>query len=163
MGYAGSKRRFRVEPYALVAKGVVWYLVGRTRDFRTYRVDRVTDVDITDDRFEREPSFNLEAHWRDVCDNFANRLPEYLVHLRVRGPAVARLGWSSRVLELSEPGETGWHDATIDTESEHEAASIVLSLAPNVIVISPATVAATTNEAARVFASHQSSANPMHT
>src|SRR4051812_23480079 len=33
--YAGNPRRFRIEPYALVAKGVVWYVVARTGHFRT--------------------------------------------------------------------------------------------------------------------------------
>lgn len=54
--YAGNPRRLRLEPYALVAKGVVWYLVGRTHEFRTYRVDRVDDVEIAGERFERWPT-----------------------------------------------------------------------------------------------------------
>lgn len=151
--YAGRPRSFRVEPYALVAKGFVWYLVGRTTGFRTYRVDRVTNVELDDDRFERSRDFKLEEHWRDVCDAFADRLPEYLVRLRVRGPAVGRLQWSARVIDLSEPDDEGWCDATIDTESEPEAISTVLSLAPNVIVIRPATLVARTQQAARAFAS----------
>jgi predicted DNA-binding transcriptional regulator YafY len=151
--YGGRTRSFRVEPYALVAKGMVWYLVARTTQFRTYRVDRVAHVDVTDDRYERSPDFNLEAHWHQVCDEFASALPEYLVRLRVRGPAAARVRWSARVLELGEPDDDGWREAIIDTESEHEAVSVVLSLAPNAMVIGPSSLAATANEAARQFAS----------
>jgi predicted DNA-binding transcriptional regulator YafY len=120
----------------------------------------VTDVEITDDRFERAPDFKLEAHWRDVCDRFESRLPEYLVHLRVRGPAAGRLRWSARVLELGEPDDAGWCDAKIDTESEAEAATIVLSLAPDVIVTSPATLVASTHEAALAFVARQPGAIP---
>lgn len=155
--YGSNPRSFQVEPYALVAKGMVWYLVGRTRGFRTFRVDRVVRVDVTEDRFERQLDFDLRAHWENASSAFEKRFPEFVVDLRVRGPAVARVRWSARVLDLSEPDRTGWCDATIDTESEHEAVSVVLSLAPNVIVLSPTTLATTTSDVARAFASQQGS------
>ena len=149
--YAGRARSFRVEPYALVAKGMVWYLVARTREFRTYRVDRVSRVMLTDARFDREATFDLAAHWERICSEFENRFPEFIVHLRVRGPAAARVRWSARVLELGEPRDAGWQDATIDTENEQEAVSVVLGLAPDVIVVSPTSLARTANEVAHAF------------
>lgn len=158
MRYAGKPRRFRIEPYALVAKGVVWYLIGRTRDFRTFRVDRVDEVEVTAERFERLPEFDLEDHWAQVCDNFADALPQYLARLRVRGSAAARVRWSARVLDLGAPDGDGWRDATIDAESEHEAVAAVLSLAPNVIVVYPRSLAEATREAAGTFAARQASA-----
>jgi len=154
--YAGKPRRLRLEPYALVAKGLVWYLVGRTREFRTYRVDRIDDAEITGEPFERVADFDLAEHWAQVCDDFAASLPEFLAHLRVKGPAANRVRWSARVLDLGNPDRDGWRDATIDTESEHEAISVALSLAPNVIVIAPPSLAAATTEAARAYMSRQS-------
>jgi predicted DNA-binding transcriptional regulator YafY len=151
--YGGNPRSFRIEPYALVAKGTVWYVVGRARDFRTYRLDRVTHVEVMDDRFERMPDFDLEAHWHQVCDDFANALPECRVQLRLRGPATARVRWSARLLELGDPDEHGWRDAVIDTESEREALSVVLGLLPDVIVVGPSSLAAAAYEAAAAFAS----------
>ena len=160
--YAGKPRRFRVEPYALVAKGVVWYLVGRTRDFLTFRVDRVDDVEVTAEPFERLPEFDLDDHWAKVCDDFADALPEYVARLRVRGPAAARVRWSARVVDLGAPDGDGWRDATVDTESEHEAVAVVLSLAPNVIVLDPPSLADAAREAAGTFAAlHESEANQL--
>lgn len=155
--YARKPRRFRLEPYALVAKGLVWYLVGRAREFRTYRVDRIDDVEVTDERFERLPDFDLAEHWSNVCAEFAATLPEFLAHLRVKGPAASRVRWSARVLELGEPDRDGWRDATIDTESHQEAVSVVLSLAPNVVVVAPQSLADATSEAARTHVSQQTS------
>lgn len=156
--YAGKPRRFRVEPYALVAKGVVWYLVGHTRGFRTFRVDRIDDVEVTAEPFVRLPEFDLEAHWAKVCDDFADALPQYLARLKVKGPAAARVRWSARVLDLGPPDGNGWREATIDTESEHEAVAAVLSLAPNVIVLEPPSLAEAVRDAAATFAARQPSA-----
>ena len=151
--YAGRRRRFRTEPYALVAKGVVWYLVGRTTDFRTFRVDRMDEVDVTAEPFERRSDFDLEAHWAQVCDDFADALPSYEARLRVRGSAAARVRWSARVLDLGGPDRDGWRDTTIDTESEREAVAVVLSLAPDVVVLGPPSLADATREAAAAFVS----------
>ena len=115
----------------------MWYLVGRTHDFRTFRVDRVDDVEVTADLFERLPAFDLEDHLAQVCDDFADAPPQYLARLRVRGSAAARVRWSARLLDLGAPDGDGWRDATIDAESHHEAVAVVLSLAPNVIVVEP--------------------------
>lgn len=156
--YGGRPRRFRVEPYALVAKGLVWYLVGRTHDFRTFRVDRVEDVEVTADLFERRPEFDLEDHWAQVCDDFADALPQYLARLRVRGSAAARIRWSARLLDIGTPDGDGWRDATIDTESEHEALAVVLSLAPNVIVMDPLSLVDATRQAAATFISQHAGA-----
>jgi predicted DNA-binding transcriptional regulator YafY len=152
--YAGRPRRFRIEPYALVAKGVVWYLVARrSRDFRTYRVDRVDDVSVTTDRFERLPGFDLEDHWARVCEDFADALPSYVARLRVKGPAVGRVRWSARVLDLGAPDGAGWCDASVDAESEREALALVLSLVPNVAVVDPPSLALAAREAAAAFVS----------
>lgn len=76
----------------------------------------------------------------------------------MKGPAASRVRWSARLLELGHADRDGWRNATIDTESEHEAISVVLSLAPNVIVVGPRSLAVATNEAARTHAARHSSA-----
>lgn len=152
MRYSGRARSFRAEPYGLVAKGVVWYLVARTRDFRTFRVDRIDDVDVTAEQFDRLPDFDLEGHWARVCEEFAKSFPTYVAHLRVKGPATARVRWSSRVLDLGDTDRDGWRDATIDAENEQEAVAVVLSLAPNVIVVDPPTLVDATRAAAATLA-----------
>lgn len=58
-----------VEPWALLVRHRRWYLLAlnsETRSVRTYRVDRITDVRVTETRFERpadlDPTYEFEHH-----------------------------------------------------------------------------------------------------
>ena len=52
-----------VQPYGLVLKAGsgIWSAGSATR---TYRVDRVTGVEVGDGRFDRDEDFDLAGHWR---------------------------------------------------------------------------------------------------
>ncbi|SDD11794.1 Predicted DNA-binding transcriptional regulator YafY, contains an HTH and WYL domains [Sanguibacter gelidistatuariae] len=59
-----------VDPWGLVRKGEVWYLLGATDGAeRTYRVERITDLEITDQPAQRPPRGGLEAAWARVLDD----------------------------------------------------------------------------------------------
>jgi predicted DNA-binding transcriptional regulator YafY len=52
--YGADHEPFEIAPLGLVAKGLVWYLTAlRGDDIRTYRVPRITDVQVTERRFDR--------------------------------------------------------------------------------------------------------------
>src|SRR5689334_920988 len=54
-----------LEPYSLVAKSSVWYLVaGHAGALRTYRVVRFRSVTLLDARFQRRADFDLPSFWR---------------------------------------------------------------------------------------------------
>jgi predicted DNA-binding transcriptional regulator YafY len=54
-----------VHPLGLVAKRSVWYLVADTADgMRTFRLNRVRSVEVTDLPVERPEGFDLEEAWR---------------------------------------------------------------------------------------------------
>ncbi|HEV8058222.1 MAG TPA: WYL domain-containing protein, partial [Actinomycetota bacterium] len=73
-----------VHPLGLVAKASVWYLVaGTDAGMRTFRVNRVQSVVVTQDRVERPDGFDLEAHWRSVIADLDER------RLSFRATAVA--------------------------------------------------------------------------
>jgi predicted DNA-binding transcriptional regulator YafY len=73
-----------VEPYGLVAKAGVWYLVGAADDeMRVYRVSRVSSVEIMDERFDRDEGFDLPAFWGDWSDRFIESLRGYQTTVRV--------------------------------------------------------------------------------
>ncbi|MCD2443268.1 WYL domain-containing protein [Agromyces sp. SYSU K20354] len=56
-----------VRPLGLVDKAGRWYLVADTdRGLRSYRVDRMTDVETRDDRFEPPAGFDLDAAWASL-------------------------------------------------------------------------------------------------
>jgi predicted DNA-binding transcriptional regulator YafY len=63
-----------VHTLGLVAKGTVWYLVGDTADgMRTFRVDRVRSVQLTDEPVRRPPDFDLAQRWAEIMASLDDR------------------------------------------------------------------------------------------
>jgi predicted DNA-binding transcriptional regulator YafY len=63
-----------VEPWGLVDKDEVWYLVaGTERGQRTFRVDRMEDAELTDETFERPADFDLSSAWEQVVTEVEQR------------------------------------------------------------------------------------------
>jgi predicted DNA-binding transcriptional regulator YafY len=74
-----------LEPYALVAKTGIWYLVAeRDTQLRVYRVSRITHVDPLDEHFERPTSFDLVQFWSTWTIDFESSLRKYEVLLWVK-------------------------------------------------------------------------------
>lgn len=58
-----------IEPWGLADKDAVWYLLaGTDRGRRTFRVDRIADVEVTAERFERPTDLQLSTAWAEVVD-----------------------------------------------------------------------------------------------
>jgi predicted DNA-binding transcriptional regulator YafY len=73
-----------VYPYGLVAKAGHWYLVaGRADHIAVIRIDRVLEVRVTSERFERPADFDLAAFWRAHCHE--------IQELRLVFPVIVRL------------------------------------------------------------------------
>jgi len=65
----GNESERAVHPLGLVAKGSRWYLVAHTaRGRRTFRLDRVTAVTLSDAPVHRAEDFDLAQSWRDLTD-----------------------------------------------------------------------------------------------
>lgn len=65
--HSGQISRREVEPYGVVHLDGRWYLAGRCllrQDLRTFRLDRVRDPVLRDDRFERPAAFDITAYLR---------------------------------------------------------------------------------------------------
>jgi len=66
-GATGRSSRRVVDPWGLVDKDGVWYLVaGTERGPRTYRVDRVGALEVTDEPAVVPDDLDLQAEWRRV-------------------------------------------------------------------------------------------------
>ncbi|WP_395312030.1 WYL domain-containing protein [Mycobacterium sp. AMU20-3851] len=72
LGYVdrnGSQTARTVHPLGIVAKGPTWYLVSSTEAGpRTFRIDRVSSVELTDEPVRRPPGFDLAESWREIAD-----------------------------------------------------------------------------------------------
>ncbi|MFI6627248.1 helix-turn-helix transcriptional regulator [Nonomuraea fuscirosea] len=75
-GGAGGRERTErlVEPWGLVAKDDVWYLLaGTERGRRTFRVDRIGGAVVTELEFERPDDFALAREWEEVVAEMERR------------------------------------------------------------------------------------------
>ena len=70
LGYQGRDRPGgvrTVHPFGLVSKASVWYMLAGTDDgLRTFRVSRVTSVELLDEPVVRPEGFELAAAWNDT-------------------------------------------------------------------------------------------------
>ncbi|MDJ0770117.1 MAG: WYL domain-containing protein [Ilumatobacter sp.] len=65
----GSESERTVHPLGIVAKGPTWYLVADTEvGRRTFRIDRVSAVEPTDDPVHRPDDFDLAESWQEIAD-----------------------------------------------------------------------------------------------
>ena len=79
-------------PYGLVLKAGVWYLCARAGDdFRVYRIDRFTAVDVSETRFVRDEDFDLPRFWADRAAQFARSILRTEVTVRLSEAGVRRL------------------------------------------------------------------------
>ncbi|WP_083462112.1 helix-turn-helix transcriptional regulator [Kitasatospora griseola] len=155
----------RVEPYGLVLKAGVWYLVGRIPDaataaFRTWRADRITALHTpVDGAFTREASFDLAAYWQEHSARFALSLLRATVTVRLTPAGVRRLpevtdrAAAGRALaDAAPPDPAGRVTLELAVESEEIAFAELASLGAEAEVLAPPALRARLAGHARAFA-----------
>jgi predicted DNA-binding transcriptional regulator YafY len=133
---AGKVTRRVIEPLGLVAKAGIWYLAAQSgAEMRVFRAERIIDVRVTDERFAWPPEFNLERFWGEWSAALADRVPRYLVKLRLRdatGMVREALGWFETRFEAD--GSI----AHVSYPGPESALGDVLALGGKVEVLEPA-------------------------
>ncbi|MCM4076080.1 helix-turn-helix transcriptional regulator [Paractinoplanes hotanensis] len=62
------------DPWGLIDKDGLWYLIaGTAKGRRTFRLDRVTDLEVTTGTFERPAGFALDTAWDEVVGTIEER------------------------------------------------------------------------------------------
>ncbi|MFI6733408.1 helix-turn-helix transcriptional regulator [Nonomuraea sp. NPDC050451] len=73
-GRSGERTHRLVDPWGLVDKDDVWYLIAGTEaGQRTFRVDRIAGAEVTELTFERPEDFVLSEAWGKVVDEMERR------------------------------------------------------------------------------------------
>ncbi|MGW4384648.1 helix-turn-helix transcriptional regulator [Kitasatospora sp. NPDC004531] len=151
----------RVEPYGLVLKAGVWYLVGRAGGaFLSYRADRITALETpADGAFTREASFDLAAFWEEHSARFARSLLRSAATVRLtpagarRLPEVTDRAAAERALAAAAPPDAaGLVTVELAVESEEIAFLELASLGAEAEVLAPPALRARLARHARAFA-----------
>jgi predicted DNA-binding transcriptional regulator YafY len=132
------------EPLGIVMKGGAWYLVARVDgSARTYRISRVLDLIVTEERFGWPRDFDLAAYWNentrrlelDLYPKWATiRLsPWGLKEIEHMAPPYVR----ANLEFIGEPDGTGWRKIRLPVAQERIAVSEMLKLGPEVEVLDP--------------------------
>jgi predicted DNA-binding transcriptional regulator YafY len=134
-------------PLGLVVKAGTWYLVATVDDAgppRTYKVNQVLDLELTDDRFERPAGFDLADYWAEYLTQFRARLHQGEAVIRLSPLGLERLtdlvGEDVRAAVRrtgSAPDPYGWVTATVPIESLTHAEGQFLRFGADVEVVEP--------------------------
>ena len=132
LGYVARDRASSsrvVHPLGLAAKGAGWYLVADTeRGLRTFRVDRVMEVELLEDRVVRPEGFELTEAWKLITDELDQRRAPLRAEVRAWPRAVpwCRAVFGNRV----RIGGTG-EDGRVELEVRgHSPGSLAAELSP---------------------------------
>ncbi|HUY10902.1 MAG TPA: YafY family protein [Candidatus Dormibacteraeota bacterium] len=138
------------EPYGLVSKAGVWYLIARTTNgYRSFRVDRIVEVRVREKHFERDGAFALDAYWRETSARMVTDRPIFRALLRVGEDAKAML-CSYFSTEPADPydGSLLW----VNFSGERSALRSILAWGEEVELVEPAALRTTLGEHANAIA-----------
>lgn len=136
---AREPRSYTVDPYGLVSKAGVWYLVAdRDGEPRLFRADRVQSAAVTDEPVHRRPGHDLATVWAALRQRF-EKLPNAIrVHCRVRREQLdifQRL-FASQLVAPPEPVDADWAHAHLGYRDLPDVRDL-LSLGACVEVLDP--------------------------
>jgi predicted DNA-binding transcriptional regulator YafY len=133
-----------VDPYGLVAKASVWYLVcARDGYIRVHRVSHVLAAYLTDESFERPAEFDLASYWKTWCTEVEKNRPRYPVTVRVAPNLISLLpkhfghGIHAKIKEAEPMEVEGWITLTLPCESLEDARDRILGFGRAMQVLQP--------------------------
>jgi predicted DNA-binding transcriptional regulator YafY len=149
-----------LEPYSLVYKGSLWYLVAQREDeMRTYRIARFHRVTLLDQSFMRRRDYDLSAYWQANTAAFIQSFSEYRFTLRVHPERAAFVKWlmPGRWQIDDDAEDNDWIRIRIVMDSPVMAKMLVFGLGDMCEVIEPTDLAAETLRDAQALVAHLSS------
>ncbi|MFG2668298.1 helix-turn-helix transcriptional regulator [Streptomyces sp. NPDC048387] len=142
LGYEGVGKPARTrlaDPLGLVSKaGVDYLLAGTDEGLRTFRLSRVTSVELTAEQAPRPPDFDLAAVWRERAAVIEGGMHAVTARARVDPEALPLLRrlLGGRV-RTGTPLPDGWTEVWIDGPSHRALAAHLSGLGARVEVLDP--------------------------
>lgn len=132
-----------LEPYGLVLKGGVWYVVASSGEtVRTFRLSSIQALVVLDETFSRPKDFDLPSYWVDATKQFERDIYVGTARVRVTEKGMRELKGTSPVMRahleaLSLQFDAGWAEVEIPIEAVGWARFEMIKLAAEVEVLSP--------------------------
>ncbi|SOD70871.1 predicted DNA-binding transcriptional regulator YafY [Jatrophihabitans sp. GAS493] len=136
--------RYTLDPYGLVAKAGVWYLVADSRRAaRLFRVSRMLEATELNEPVRRRSTVTLEQLWSDLSTVAEQRPTEVSAVVRVVPAALGRIRRITASYLVAEdpvtdvPGKKGQVDITLQFNHIWAARGLLLGFGADVEVLSP--------------------------
>jgi predicted DNA-binding transcriptional regulator YafY len=132
-----------VDPFGIVCKQAVWYLVARApAGMRTYRLSRMQNAVVLAVTFERPANFDLAAHWKSSTAQLQQKRGQFRATLALAPDAAASVSRWSRVspapeVQCSPPLPENWTALHVQFENSEEARFIALGFGARAYVLAP--------------------------
>jgi predicted DNA-binding transcriptional regulator YafY len=131
-----------VEPYGLVAKANLWYLVFSREGFVTaLPLPDVLEAKISAEKYSIPAEFNLAKFWSAWCARYEANRPHYPVELRMKGELLHMLKlFRDPILPADLEGlqeDDGWSTLKLDLETFETARQRLLNFGGAVEIIKP--------------------------
>lgn len=142
----GGTRDRRLEPHGLILKAGQWYVAARSASgrFGSYRVDRFETAEAGEERFERDPEFDLADYWTAASREFARAMLRERAVVRLSPLAVEHLpilvdpiAAEDALADASPPDADGWVTVTLPLETWDVGYFDLLRLGPDAEVLHP--------------------------
>jgi predicted DNA-binding transcriptional regulator YafY len=141
---AGETAPRTVDPFGIVCKQSIWYLVARTpAGMRTYRVSRISNAVALTVPFERPANFDLARYWKASTARLKQQRQSYPAMLALTPEAAASLRQSSQASPIPNALHSpeipfGWVVLSINFESFSHAIFCTLGFGSSTYVLAPA-------------------------
>jgi predicted DNA-binding transcriptional regulator YafY len=140
MNYQGSQvphpAQRGLDPYALVHRWGWWYVIGFSHErqaIRTFRLDRISGLSLSESVFSPPIDFNLQAYLKDELQ----AQPQVTARLRFVAAFANILSGNHSYWETVEPQPDGSVEVTFSAPSLEWAASTTLAYGPAAEVLQP--------------------------
>jgi predicted DNA-binding transcriptional regulator YafY len=133
-----------VDPYGLVAKAGVWYVVcADESQIRVHCVSELLDVRMMDEHFARPTDFDLAAFWKMWCARQEEGRLSYPVTVRIAPGLIPFLPLyfgdriRERIANAGPPDDEGWITLTLPFERIEPARERILGFGKAIEVLGP--------------------------
>jgi len=136
--HEGAVTERTLEPYSLVAKSSLWYLIARHDGaFKMYRLSRFHQVTLLDAHFSRQPDFDLERYWHEQGQQFLSAIEYTTFTLRIEDSRLGFIRWLTPGRFEIVAASAGWSTVEFKLESIELAKMLIFGLGAQAEVVAP--------------------------